>query len=149
MIWSTERGLFTRALIEGLEGNAVTLVDGRWVVTCLSLYAYVETRLDELVKEQRLKGSQHLSWNPAGVAKDIELAQLSEPPRLTLKVVAPNSTSVEIYDKRNQRRETKMVDDGVVEFELEPGMYRLAGLPDDTGDIIDVRPGRRMEVVLR
>jgi hypothetical protein len=78
---SERRGLFTKALLEGLRGGAAKPRHKprhrKWVVTYMSLANYVQKRLDEMTRREGLK--QHVSSNTAGIAGDLDLVEVDTP----------------------------------------------------------------------
>jgi hypothetical protein len=98
LMTSERRGLFTRALLEGLKSGAAKRRRGKWVVTYLSLMFYVRMRLNQLTCPEYLR--QHLGWNPGGVADDLELVEVDIPGLwdVTVTVTAMAAGEVVVYD---------------------------------------------------
>ncbi|PLS78587.1 MAG: hypothetical protein CYG59_17720, partial [Chloroflexi bacterium] len=87
--YSTRRGLFTRALLDGLNGGAAVRQGGEWVVTTRRLVPYLVSRLKYLTRAEGVR--QELSWNPAGPARDLVLAPVDTP---TLQAVSVGITTL-------------------------------------------------------
>jgi hypothetical protein len=70
MEYSGRRGLFTRALLEGLQGAAI--VPGSQVITTRSLAEYISARIEKLVLEEGV-GRQRLNYLTVGPFRDVVL----------------------------------------------------------------------------
>jgi hypothetical protein len=136
-----KRGLFTKALIEGLEGKAATRGHGRWVVTTMSLVPYVTKRLQELAAPFRLR--QRPSLGP-GAAEELVLAEVQ--PALQKVIVAVpgvrDETMVIVENDRLKEIMRGAVRNGAVQFDLVFATYVLKIAGDEKrGGAISLEPG--------
>jgi hypothetical protein len=136
-----KRGLFTKALIEGLEGKAAKRSQGKWVVTTMSLVPYVTMRLQELATPFSL--SQKPSLGP-GAAEELVLAEV--PPALqTVVVTVPgvgDETVVIVMNDRLKEIMRGAVRNGAVQFDLVFATYVLTIAGAETRQLaISLEPG--------
>lgn len=125
--YSTRRGLFTRALLEGLDGAAARPVNGGAAVTAKRLGAYVERRLDYLVKEARV-GRQNLETNHVNVAQvgDLVLFAVETLPVIPIVIVAhPTCELIVVRDSQFRELLRLHPDSGRAETKLSEGLYIL------------------------
>lgn len=146
---SVRRGLFTKALLEGLKGAAAKQHNGQWVVTSRRLENYVASRLVELTKEFGL--SQYLGRGP-GLVKDLDIVNV-QPEKVgqsmqKLTITGP-AEGVEIIVSDGDLKEIKrkQIVHGQVVFKLTPGLYdvqsstgksMLVKLPADAPKTFDI-----------
>lgn len=117
--WSVRRGLFTEALLEGLNGKAAR-ADGR--ITMISLADFVKTRLEELTRPLGI--SQELGWNPAGRYDDLVLLSGVAVSRTLVEVRVPTGTNrVLVADDLDNFTAEASVQDGVARLELAAGIH--------------------------
>jgi hypothetical protein len=145
-VYSTNRGLFTVALIEGLSGGAARRDNGTWAVRWTTLIPFVDARLQQLARQQGL--IQRVSRNEAGVLTDIILAEGVTPRLQTVTVrttppggelVVRDGIGTEIDRKRNAE---------LVTFQLPPGLYSFRHEPSMTTEPGEVLPGEDLAVVV-
>jgi hypothetical protein len=135
IIWEEKRqGLFTEALLEGMEGAAAVLdeVTGEGLVTTDRLIPYVRDRLDDLTGKEAFPIRQHMWWEPRGLAHPLTLATRIAPWRKQVIVTfPPNTTQVFAQDDRLQIRAKREVADGEssVTFDLELAAYTFTAQP--------------------
>ena len=138
---SNRRGLFTKALLEGLKGGlhaeAVVLRDGERVVTTDSLDRYLSDRLPVLAGEHNLvqKPDRELK----GEWRDVVLARLGPPvPRPVEVAAAPPNADVVVRDSDNVVVTTEPFVEGRASLRLPPGYYRLTLRPSGTERVVPV-----------
>jgi hypothetical protein len=145
--YGVRRGLFTRALLEGLQGAAAVLsqlTPGTYDITSDSLKVYVRNRLDELTEEENVR--QHLAWNPAGSTEDVVLVRHATPQMWRVSVRAPFPTGeIVVSDKWGEDIGRENVDEGVARFDLPPGLYTFK-VPPAWSVTAEVGPGKRPDV---
>jgi len=127
--YSDRRGLFTKALIEGLNGEAATRVDGSWVVTTTSLIPYVTKRLEELAKPF------HLRQRPSvGTAAELVIAPVKPNPQTVTVSVPGAADGVFVIAKNDKLKEIDRaaVQGGVAKFSLVFAMYSFVLADDST-----------------
>ena len=135
ILWEEKRqGLFTEALLEGMEGAAAVLneVTGEGLVTTDRLIPYVYDRLNDLTEKETVPIRQHMWWNPRGLARPLTLATGIAPWRKQVIVTfPPNTTRVLVQDARSQTRAKHEVVAGEssVTFDLELASYTFAAQP--------------------
>lgn len=143
--YSDRRGLFTKALLEGLEKAAVRK-EGRWVVTTDSLVPYVAKRLKQLAKKFEL--IQEPSRGP-GIAVDIVIAEIT--PTFYKVTVEYSTDGAEVIVKNQKLKEIKRatIEGGKVQFELVPGLYQFAVAGDESRACLEeVEPDQPLVVTL-
>ncbi len=120
-----KRSLFTRALLEGLEGRAARPDDdGGWIVTTRSLEAYARRRVEQLIKPHVVP-PQTPTFDTFG-ADSFVLAKHGQPMRVPVKVKAPASQkSVEARNKEWGEVNTELLEDGEATLLVVPGLYTL------------------------
>lgn len=125
-----ERGVFTKALLEGLEGGAAG-ADGK--VTSASLAGYVrsvvETRTAEAPVPQRVEF-------PGDVAQMIVLCDVAVRPTRQLLLRFPNGArgTAEIWDdKRSKPIATRALDGAQWTLTVADGFYEIRPGPDGAG----------------
>lgn len=138
MIYSTRRGLFTRALLEGLRGEAARREGEEETVSMLSLADYISARLMQLTQEENL-GSQILSWNPAGMygnpvlmRRPVPSPTTAAPRQKTFRVhvlAGSPAATIVLHDGRFQVIRTVPVIDGEAVITVPPGTYILQAVP--------------------
>jgi hypothetical protein len=136
LLYSERRGLFTEALMEGLNGAAATLdqVTGRGIVTTDRLIPYVRDRLDDLTRKERVPTRQHLWSEPLGVPRPLILATGVAPWRLHLDVTVPaGTTRVVVQDERWQVQASQEIASGDTSagFDLELTSYTVTAQPSN------------------
>jgi hypothetical protein len=148
VLWNERRrGLFTQALLEGLEGAAATLdqVTGQGEVTTDRLIPYVRDRLDDLTDREQVPIQQHLWWDPAGVPRSLVLATGIMPWRKRVSAtVSPGTAQVIVQDDRRQIQATREVDAGEssVVFDLELAAYTFTAQPGGISKAVRLLPHR-------
>jgi hypothetical protein len=146
--FDTRRGLFTRALIDGLNGAAAKRVGREWVVTSDSLVTYSQKRLDGLARQENLE--QHLEYNPAGLPGALSLATVREPwhQLVTIKTRAPGlNVVIEPTDAQPPRHFDAVEHE--ITVELSFGQYNVRTEPGGYVDPpMEVIPGVPLDVVV-
>jgi hypothetical protein len=139
--WTDRRGLFTKALIEGLNGEATTRANGKWVVTTTSLVPYVTQRLQELAKPFQLRQKPSLGAVPA---EELIIAEM-QPNLRTVTVVVPGVADGTVVIVKNDKLKEIMrgaVQSGAVQFELVFATYVMTIDGDQTrGGAVSLDPG--------
>jgi hypothetical protein len=136
--YSERRGLFTKALLEGLRGEAPTRVGGKWVVTTASLVPYVTHRLEELAKQFQLR--QKPSLGP-GTTDELILTEV-QPKLQTVTITGvPDGTVVIVCDDRLSEIVRGTVQGGAVQFDLAFATYQFKVDGQAGGLLKDVKPG--------
>lgn len=137
--YSERRGLFTKALLEGLKGEAPTRVGGKWVVTTGSLVPYVTNRLQELAKQFQLR--QKPSLGP-GTSDDLILAEVQPKLQTVMLTGVPDGTVVIVCDDRLKEIMRGIVQGGAVRFDLAFATYQFKVAGDETRGLLqDIKPG--------
>lgn len=145
--YSTRRGLFTEALIEGLNGRAVKKVQGEWVVSTDTLVPYVETRLEQLTEGEKVRQQLNINW--AGLPRQLVLAKVAHPPLYPLSVdTSFPGINVVIYDHKLQEFHRRLLSGNRAEFHLPPGLYRISVEPDGPQELVEVGPGKPSSITL-
>jgi len=146
------RGLFTRALLEGLRGGfggACVRLGNELVVTTKSLGDYVYKRLKQLAQEEGV--DQQPFHNPAGPPVDLTLARLPDSAyELHVQLRAPSTeTAVEIKDRDCNLVRTVDMGGPPEALTLPWGLYVLRTVPGGRKSYIDpweIRPGQEIVV---
>jgi hypothetical protein len=146
------RGLFTRALLEGLRGGfgrACVRQGNELVVTTKSLGEYVDKRLKQLADEEGV--DQQPFHNPAGRPVDLTLAILLDSAyALRVQLRSPDTEiAVEIKDVALNVLTTVNLHGSTETLTLPWGWYVLRTLPGGRRSYIDpneVRPGEEIVV---
>jgi uncharacterized caspase-like protein len=141
LLYSERRGLFTEALLEGLNGGAATFdaASDSWVVCSDRLISFVYERLKELTSGEQVE--QDLWTDPKGVPRHLVLSTGVEPRLLQVTVKAPARTSqITVLDKDVQQIESRPVLDSrdTITVELPPGQYVIRAEPGGQGEIINL-----------
>jgi hypothetical protein len=134
LFYSERRGLFTEALMEGLDGAAATLdqLTRRGVVTTDRLASYVYDRLNDLTKKEQVPTKQDMWWAPRGARRSLILATGITPWRKQVSVTFPPGTRrVVAQDEGLQIQADLEVSAGesAVVFDLELTSYTFTALP--------------------
>lgn len=145
--YSDRRGLFTKALLEGLRGQAAKRIAGDWYVTTESLPLYVQTRLQQLIEENQLNLRQTVARG-AGRIKELILAKVA--PQLQQVSVKTNGVAGELVVKNGKLKEIMRlpIAAGTVQLQLAPGRYVLSVEPGNLGEIVEVPEGVPTAVTL-
>jgi hypothetical protein len=145
LLYSERRGLFTEALMEGLDGAAATLdqVTGRGMVTTERLIAYVRDRLDDLTQKERVPTRQHLWAEPLGVPRSLVLGTGITPWTRQVDVTFPaGTTRVVVQDDRWQVQASHEVTAGQTSavFDLELTSYTFTAQPSEMSETVRLLP---------
>lgn len=153
--FSTKRGLFTIALIEGLGGEAVERKIKRqknqWLVTTRSLRRYITTRLKDL--NDRFGRNQKLDPD-AGAGENLELFKID---KSTLKrhdltvITHTKEGEVIVYDEHEREVERQPLPDKEITFKLPSGLYTLTielGENVIEESAIEIMPKRKNKISL-
>ena len=118
--YSDRRGLFTKALLEGLGGQAAKRRGGEWIVTTDTLPGYIQTRLEQLIESQKLGLRQDIARG-AGLVRELILAKVS--PQLQRVIIRTPGVAGMLIVKDDKLVEIKKVpiNQGEVELQLAPG----------------------------
>ncbi len=142
LIYNDRRGLFTEALIEGLNGAAARRnpLTGQGEVTSERLISYVRDRLDQLTKNENLR--QHAWLETRGIPRPLVLATGVTPRLVTLKVTVPRGTRrLVVQDEHNGLVLDKRISSSVAEVpELEMTGYTITAQPSGAKKTIRVLP---------
>lgn len=146
--YSTRRGLFTKALMEGLNGRAVKKVGEEWIVSTEKLVPYVVERLDQLTKVFGVR--QQLGWNPAGrPITHLDLAKVATPGLFPLFVTTQfPGTNIIVRDDHLQEFQRKTLFEHRASFDLPPSSYCVHVEPGGHGRIVEVGPGKPSTITL-
>jgi uncharacterized caspase-like protein len=148
LLYSERRGLFTEALLEGLNGGAATFdqASDSWVVRSDRLISFVYDRLKELTSGEQVE--QDLWTDPRGVPRHLVLSTGVKPPLLQVTVKAPGVTvktpagasRIVVLDERLRPIESRPVLDSqdTITFELPPGQYVIKAEPDGPAEVINL-----------
>ncbi len=155
--FSTERGLFTIALIEGLRGEAVERKIKRqknqWLVTTKSLRRYITTRLKYL----NIEFGRNQKLDPdAGAGENLELFKID---KSTLKrhdltvITHTQEGEVIVYDEDEREMERQTLPQEEITFRLPSGVYTLTielgnNVIEEVDDVIEVMPDRENQISL-
>jgi hypothetical protein len=146
LIESELRGLFTKALLEGLN-KAVERREGKWAVTTASLVPFVTNRLQELAKAFQL---QQKPSRGGGTAEDLVIAEVDQPELFPVTVQGP-ADGLEVVVKNHRLKEIMrgVVTEGKANFNLTLGLYQFTVANDpDRGVIVEVKPEQPLLVQL-
>jgi hypothetical protein len=135
--YSERRGLFTKALLEGLNGKAPKRQGGEWVVTSESLVPYVTQRLEELARHEGLR--QNLSRGPVGRVRELVLARVNPPLQKVSVTSGVPGGEVVVKDENMEEIEPRVpLVEGKAELELIPGLYYIVVEPGNSGRVVSV-----------
>jgi uncharacterized caspase-like protein len=147
MIYSTKRGLFTRALLEGLNGGAATLADSGWTVFSSHLTRFVDTRLKELAADENL--SQELGKAEVGRPADLVLAAGVTPWQQTVTVSAPGGSGMVVVKDGKLVEVTRVpLVNGRANVKLVPNWYVFQLESSGLTESQEVKPGVPTRVVI-
>jgi hypothetical protein len=141
LLYSERRGLFTEALLEGLNGDAATFdaASDSWVVCSDRLISFVYDRLKELTSGEQVE--QDLWTDPRGVPRHLVLSTGVEPRLLQVIVKAPAGASqITLLDEHLLPIESRPVLDSrdTITFELSPGQYVIRAEPGGPAEVISL-----------
>lgn len=135
------RGIFTRALLEGLEGAAVHVVNGDGVVAAGDLGRFVATRVEQLARQV------HLSQIPEprfiGDPAAFIIVESVMPAMQRVKVaVGPGPGELCVRDARLREVARHVIAEGdeVVVLNLIPDLYQIERTPQQRRQVIHVQP---------
>jgi hypothetical protein len=139
LIYNHRRGLFTEALIEGLNGAAASgdLSGGDGIVSTTRLIPYLRDRLDQLTRDEHVR--QHFWHEIRGARDSVVLASGVSPWRHSVAVDVPPGTRRLVVRDRNYARvlvEEIAADVRSVEVELELTEYTLTAEPSQASATI-------------
>lgn len=147
LVISERRGLFTRALLEGLSGGAAECLQKKCVVTSRTLARYVRERLNEMTQEYHLK--QHLGWNLAGSADDLELVEVDTPGLWDVTVtMSAMSGEVAAYNSKNVEVDRQPISSDKLHFHLARDFYRFKVIPNGPDKLCAIGPGEENALAL-
>jgi Caspase domain len=151
LIYSHRRGLFTEALLEGLNGAAAGVGErSSGMVTTARLIPYVRDRLDELTRAEHVR--QHMWHEIRGARDSLVLATGVTPWRQSVRVLVPQGTTrVQVLDSHDRLVEDRKVapDQLSIDIELELTTYTLVAEPSGvTGPPIRLLPEGPTELKL-
>jgi hypothetical protein len=142
MMYSTRRGLFTRALLEGLRGEAAEPAgaDGEHRVTAESLTRYVVPRVENLARREEL--SQRPTRKLDGDGRSLVLVERVKPVfhPVSITVSDPERTLV-VTDDRGYEVERHPCGPAPVELRLRAGAYHASVRPYGAARTFRVGPG--------
>jgi caspase domain-containing protein len=143
------RGLFTRALCEGLKGSAAERRGEEWVISAGSLKAYTMRRVTQLAGRLNVRG-QHPEFNFRSKDENPVLFTGITPQKLdvTVAVEPPGQDDVLAFDRAENVPLKAAVDDGVARFSLVPGAYRFMTLPSGASAPATVEPDEENRFVV-
>ena len=144
--YSERRGLFTKALLEGLGGYAARRRQGKWVVTTASLTGYVAPRLRYLASRFRLRQDASLGAAPT---TPLEITEV-EPKFIDVTVTGPDDgAEVVVRDSDLHEVERGTVTNRQATFKLTAGSYSFVVANDESrSSTQDVQPEPAMVVRL-
>ncbi|WP_190197147.1 caspase family protein [Streptomyces djakartensis] len=138
MRWSVRRGLFTQALMEGLEGAAAT---ASGVITSAGLGAYVQRRLAVLAKSEKVR--QCYTGDTQGEKQHLILASGVEPWRREVSVTLPiDASRIVVNDEHGDTVWTQVTAPGQTQaaLHLTLGLYTIKVEPTGVSMTIDLLP---------
>jgi uncharacterized caspase-like protein len=150
LVYSERRGLFTEALMEGLNGGAAMIdpLTREGVVTTDLLIPYVKDRLHELARQENVRQQlwQGAPYNP----RRLVLATGIDPWRRRLPVrLPPNTTRLVVQDQLGGMVVDRPVSGETVEqLDLEMTQYTVTAEPSDARATIRMLPGSPAELDL-
>ncbi|MFI5908008.1 caspase domain-containing protein [Dactylosporangium sp. NPDC051541] len=146
--YGVRRGLFTTALMEGLEG-AAAVDDGvtGGVVTTGRLKQYVHSRVKDLARRENVV--QQMTVDAHGDPRELVLADGISPRRQPVKLIAPDGTT-HIRVRDNEYRIIRTIEATVtpVEVRLEMGPLTFEALPGGATATADILPDSTDEIRL-
>jgi hypothetical protein len=135
-IYSTKRGLFTQALVDGLGGGAAS---EHGVVTADRLAPFVQARLEQLATKEGLH--QDIVREYLGSEHEIVLAEGLEPWKSKVQVNGPPGTfGLSIRDSKLKDLEPVPCVGDKATLELVPGQYEITALPSRQARLMEVKP---------
>ena len=145
------RGLFTAALLSGLNGGAARLDGDGWVVTTESLRRYVKDNVGEETRNLGVTQVPQIEI-PDG-AESIVLTRLETPPdAVRVKVTTEETETFLVLNDNHTGKRREPLQDGRATLELRPGAYGLITLPsgyDHPDGAINVWAGKELSIELR
>ncbi|MFB7929562.1 caspase family protein [Streptomyces canus] len=139
MHWSLRRGLFTQALLEGLEGAAATKSR---MITSAGLGSYIQRRLVVLTKSEKIR--QCYTGDTQGERQHLILATDVEPWRREVNVTLPvGATRIVVSDEHGDTVGMQATAPGQtqVALDLTMGLYTIKVEPTGVSTPIDLLPG--------
>jgi len=146
--YSERRGLFTKVLLEGLNGGAAG-DDGE--ISVKNLFPFVKRRLEAVARSEGL--SQEADKHTRGDVDDLILASGITPTRVRVTVVTGLQDADIVVDDGEVGANFREVRRGRsrgrrVEFDLVPGLYRIRTEDGRLESALEVRPGEPTTVDL-
>jgi uncharacterized caspase-like protein len=154
LFYSERRGLFTEALMEGLNGAAGTFDKVRQVgvVTTDRLVPYVYDRLNDLTRSEKVPTRQNMGSEAQNSRGSLNLAEGITPWRRQVNVTfPPGTTEVVAQDERSlQLLESHEVgvDELSTVFDLELASYTFTAQPSGACDTVRLLPGDPLQLNL-
>jgi hypothetical protein len=144
LFYDERRGLFTQALLEGLQGAAATGDPGAalGIVFTDRLESYVRDRLDAMTRAENIK--QTLSASPLGSPRKLVLAREVTLVRQRVRVDLPgNTTRVVVRDADERTHAVRNVPPGATSgtFDLELAYYTFTAEPSGASQTVRLLPG--------
>ncbi|MCV7423950.1 caspase family protein [Mycobacterium yunnanensis] len=137
-VFTTMRGLFSRALISGLEGAAAVRQSGDWVVTTDSLARYLQRKVPALAAEHDLHQEPQREFS--GPANDLVIVTVSAPVERSVTFeLAPEEKTLLVFTAAYELVAELMAPATTVG--LAPGQYMVLALPSRRRTIVDVDGG--------
>ena len=123
-VHNTKRGIFTEALLEGLNGGACRKREnGEWEISFRTLTDYLAVRVKQIAKDEGY-GSQEVHESTDGEAGDLILLQSPKPELIRMTAeVSTLQGSVIVRDRYFQELSRKPLQNGKAEFEFPAGEY--------------------------
>jgi hypothetical protein len=141
---SSLRGLFTEALLDGLNGGAAVYdkTSRIWVVPISRLRPFVHDRLEELTHREGVK--QSFWFEMEGSSDDLVLCSDVTPWRWPVTIsVPPGTNQVVVLDHQLEQLMARELSDGAtsVTFKLPPQLYTVRAEPNNLVETINVTAG--------
>jgi hypothetical protein len=148
-IYSTKRGLFTRALLDGLKGGAASPEAGDWLVRGHRLVEFVDARLKQLADQESVR--QDIGKEEVGAIRDLVFAKGVKPWLQDVAVTTqiPGGDIVVLLGDGYAEMERKPNRGGPIKFRLIPGSYVFRHEPSNAKEIGQVKPREKLQVEVK
>lgn len=143
------RGIFTQALLEGLEGAAARIINGNGVVVAGDLGRFITLRVEELARQVHLSQIPEPRYIGDPDAFVIVESVVPAEQRIEIAVGAgPGELCVRDEALREVKRQVIADGDDIVVLNLLPGLYEIERIPQQRRKLLQVNPMTRLVVYM-
>ncbi|MFM9499783.1 caspase domain-containing protein [Streptomyces galilaeus] len=142
--YDERRGIFTVALMEGLDGAA----SRKGIITSDRLASYVQRRVEDLARQEKLEEDQNCDFSAHGSSRPLTLATDVPAWERQVAVTLPGETKqLFVTDENNSRVVVKSVEPGTIDIvlNLPLGWYTIFAGSDvsaTTSKTVELLPGK-------